>query len=51
MNWDMVVMVVLVDFSLACEDFRRMLDHSFPARAFLFFYLFIFLKWRLAHAH
>ena len=24
-------------FFLACEDFRRMFDHSFSARAFFFF--------------
>ena len=29
---------------LACEDFNRMSDHSFPAFAF-------FLQWRLARAH
>ena len=32
---------------LACKDFGRMLNHSFPACAFFFF----FLKWRLARAH
>ena len=30
-------------FFLACQDFWRMLDHSFPACTFF--------KWRLAHAH
>ena len=34
-------------FFLACKDFWRMFDHSFPVSAFFFF----FLKWRLAHAH
>ena len=33
-------------FSLACEDFGRMIDHSFPVCAFFFF-----LKWRLARVH
>ena len=33
------------DFILACEDFGRMFDHSFPVSAFFF------LKWRLARAH
>ena len=40
------------DFLLACEDFVRMIDHSFPAvppppSPFLFY----FLKWRLACAY
>ena len=37
-------MVVVLAFFLACEDFERMFDCSFPAGAF-------FLKWRLARAH
>ena len=32
-------------FFLACQDFGRMFDNSFPACAFFF------LKWRLAHAN
>ena len=38
-----------VGFSLSCEDFGRMFDHSFLAYAFFFF--FFFIKWRLARAH
>ena len=37
-------------FFLACENFGRMFDHSFPVSAFWFFFV-LFLKWRLAHAH
>ena len=33
---------------LACEDFGRMFDHSFPACTF---FSFFFLKWKLARAH
>ena len=33
-------------FFLACEDFGRMFDNSFPACAFFFF-----LKWRLGRTH
>ena len=36
---------------LACEDFGRVFDHSFPACAFCVCVLFFFFKWRLAHAH
>ena len=32
-------------FFLACKDFQRMFDHSFPACTSFF------LKWRLACAH
>ena len=34
-------------FFLACEDFGRMFDNSFPTCAFFL----LFLKWRLASAH
>ena len=40
--------VVVVAFFLACEDFGRMFDHSFPACAV---FLFFFFKWKLTHAH
>ena len=35
---------------LACEDFVRMFDNSFPACALLFIYLFI-EKWRLGRTN
>ena len=41
------VVDVVVAFFLACEDFRRMFDNSFPACAI--FSLFV-LMWRLARA-
>ena len=34
-------------FFLACEDFGRMLNYSFPAWPFLF----LFFNWRLTRAH
>ena len=37
-----------VGLFLACEDLARMFDNSFAACCF---YLFLFLKWRLACAH
>ena len=37
-------------FSLACEDFGRIFDSSFPARAFVCLFV-CFLKCRLARAH
>ena len=33
-------------FFLACEDVRRIFDHSYPAYVFCFFF-----KWRVARAH
>ena len=41
--WIMMVM----DFFLACEDYGRTFDHSFPACAVCLF----FVQWRLAHTH
>ena len=37
---NLVVVVVVVAFFLACEDFGRMSDNSFPACAFFFLSLF-----------
>ena len=41
-------------FFLACEDFWRMFDHSFPACVFVVVVVsvvFFFFNWRLARAH
>ena len=43
-----VLAEVVVAFSLCARIFGRMLDNSFLACAFFFFF---FLKWRLAPAH
>ena len=34
-------------FFLACEDFGRMFDHSFPACVFFWFFFFVFFFFKV----